>query len=453
MVDWLTDKLTAKLGNDRVLTERSDILPYCYEFVRYPSDDSITWPACVVLPETTEEVSEIVKLAIESKTPITTRGGGSSFVEAIIPSEGSIVLSTARMNRVCEIDPINMTVTAQPGVNLADMDRILEPHGLILAQEQGSYKTANIGGAVSTYGLSASNYRYGDIGDNVLSLEAVLGDGRVMRTGPRVYSNSSGYHLHKLFTAAEGTLGIITELTLQLMPKPEFEDAIGADFDSWATVKEVALKILSSGVNRCGGDVTATREEDGKWRYPVVIGLEGKREEVEAQKREFARLFKQYGGKLMEPEEAWELWKITRKKWCGISHIDIHGNSLTAALPLEHYDAVYRIVEEDIYPKYKLRPYLVDYKYIVLGRRPLIGFEFQYNPDEVSHDQMKKALGEIAEVVARYGGSGPACHGVGALLRDQLIHQYDPVALDMMRGLKRVFDPFNILNPGIKIPE
>jgi len=442
------------LGEDRIFIHRSDLIPYCSEFNRFHSlEESFYWPSCVVLPETTEEVAEIVRFAVKHRTPIVTRGGGSSFVEAVIPSEGAIVLSTSKMNQVIDIDPINLTVTAQPGVVLGEMDAILEPYGLILAQEQGSYKTANIGGAVSTNGYSRRNSRYGDIGDNVLSLEVVIGDGRIMRTGPKVCSNSSGYHLHKIFVAAEGTLGIITELTLQVMPKPEVEMAIAAEFNSWSKARDVTLKLFHSGINHSGGEGFASRLENGEWMYGILIGLEGNHEEVIAQKEIFESILIENDGILLSPEESWELWRVTRKKWCGILQPDTGGNSLTFALPLQHYDTVYKIVEEEIYPKYNLKPYETDYKYIVFGKRSLAGVEFIYDLNEVNHDQLKQAYNEIMQIVAKYGGSGPGCHGVGSLLRDFLVYEYDSVALDIMRSMKDLFDPYNILNPGKKLPD
>lgn len=454
MENALLTSLRRVLGEDRVLTERNDLIPYCTDYHRRMSYEGTgDWPLCVVMPETTEEVEEIVKLAIDHGTPIVPRGGGSNQVEGVLPPDGAIVLSTARMNKVIDIDTINLTVTAQPGVGLREIDEILEPHGLILAQEQGSYKTANIGGALSTNGFSLRHNRYGDIGENVLSLEVVLGDGRVMRTGPKVVSNSSGYHLHKLFVAAEGTLGIITEMTLQVMPKPEKETAIGARFESWEKVEEMTFKFLRSGVNYSGGNSMAVVDESGAMVFVIIVGMEGTVEEVNAQERVIAELLTDGGGTLVDPQEAWRMWRKNREYWCGTPHPELEVDDLVMALPLQHYDTVHERAEKEIFPKYGIKMDEHDYKVITLGRRHISGLMFLYDSKKSTQEQLRKAFGELMQLVAEYGGAGPGCHAVGQLLRDHIVYEQDPVALDMMRGLKRLFDPHNIMNPGKKLPD
>lgn len=453
MNEALLKALTGILGEDRVLHEKSDLIPYCSDYHGSPSYEvSGNWPLCAVLPESTEEVVGIVKLAIEHETPIVPRGGGSNQVEAVAPPMGSIVLSTARMRKIVDIDETNMTVTAQPGIGLREMDEILEPHGMILAQEQGSYKTANIGGAISTNGISARNNRYGDIGENVLSLEVVLGDGRVMRTGPKVCNNSAGYHLHKLFVAAEGTLGIITEITLRVMPKPEVERGVAALFDSWETVKQVALAVMKSGINRAGGDVVDTLGENGERSYVAVVGLEGNREEVDVQESLVKRLYEEYGGVILDSEKATGIWRITRIYWCGTPHPNLRKDDLVAAMPLQHYEKAHRRIETEVFPKYGIVWDDVDNKVIVIGRRPLACFDFLYDPKKTSHELLKEAFADMMKIVAEYGGAGPGCHAVGELLRESMAIQQDPVAMDIMMKLKQLFDPHNIMNPGKKLP-
>lgn len=449
----LLEALIEVLDEQRVLHTRSDLIPYCSDYHGSPTYElSGDWPLCAVLPETTEEVVGIVKLAIEHDTPIVPRGGGSNQVEAVTPPMGSIVLSTARMRKVVDIDETNLTVTAQPGIGLLEMDDILRPHGLVLAQEQGSYKTANIGGAISTNGISARNNRYGDIGENVLSLEVVLGDGRVMRTGPKVCNNSAGYHLHKLFVAAEGTLGIITEITLRVMPKPEVDKGVAAIFDSWETVKQVALAVMRSGINRAGGDIVDTLGPNDERAFLAVVGLEGTREEVEVQEELVKRLYEDFGGWILDTEEATNIWHHTRSYWCGTPHPNLRKDDLVAAMPLQHYEEAHRRIETEVFPKYGIVWDDVDNKVVVIGRRPLVCFDFLYDPEKTSHEQLKLAFNDIMKIVAEYGGAGPGCHAVGEFLRDSMALQQDPVAMDIMRKLKQLFDPHNIMNPGKKLP-
>lgn len=406
-----------------------------------------------MLPESAQEVSEIVKLAIEHSTPIIPRGGGSSQVEGVIPSDGSIVLSTSRMDRVIDVDPVNLTVTAQAGVNLKRMDEVLEPYGLILAQDQGSYKVANIGGAVSTNGFSLRHNRYRNIGDNVLSMEVVIGDGRILRTGRKVCSNSSGYPLHKIFVGAEGTLGIITELTLRVMPKPEVEVALAASFGSWEDAEKTAIGIMQRGLCYSGGYCDRTVSPGlgiDEAVSVIILGVEGSREEVAATRKLLESMLEEGGGKLLDEKQSFENWRQNRSMWCGTAHEDFAIDDLVAAMPLQHYDEAFARIERDIFPKYGLRTNDDGNRVIIIGSRPLVAFDFTYDEKKLSRADGQKALGEMMRVVAEYGGVGAGCHAVGLLLRDHFGIEQDPVGFAVMREMKKLFDPHNIMNPGKK---
>lgn len=453
--DQLVKSLKDVLGEERVLDSKVDILPYCSDYSHRDSYIEYgVWPSCVVFPETTDEVAEIVKLAASKRIPIVPRGGGSSQVGGSMPVQDSIVVSTARMNRVIDIDSVNMMVTAQPGVNLKEIDDILEPYGLILAQEQGSYKTANIGGAVSTNGFSMRHNRYRDIGENVVSLEVVLGDGSILRTGRKVCSNSSGYPLHSLFVGAEGTLGIITELTLRISPKPEKEEAILALYDSWEAVQSIVWKLNSSEINFAGGyGFELERAELGGRAAGVLVGIEGTAEEVDASAKIIRRIFEESNGKLVDPERAWEQWRLGRMLWCGTAaETELCGDDLVAAMPLQYYDAARERIIRDIYPKYGVTAGGENARVVLLGRRCLVTFGFYYDPEKLPLPRLKELFGEMMKVVSEYGGVGPGCHATGMLLADHFEIEHDHVRSEIMRKIKRVFDPYNIMNPGKKIP-
>ena len=454
MSDDLVGSIVRLLGRERVFTERSDLIAYCIDYSRMDSGkESGGWPLCAVLPESAQEVSDIVKLAVEHGTPIVPRGGGSSQVGGVVPSEGSIVLSTARMDKVVEVDPVNLTVTAQAGVNLKRMDEILEPYGLVLAQEQGSYKVANIGGAVSTNGWSLRHNRYRNIGDNVLSMEVVIGDGRILRTGRKVCSNSSGYALHKIFVGAEGTLGIITELTLRVMPKPEVETALVALFDSWEDAERTAIRIMQSGAGFAGGYCArGTSPESGAdgMINAITLGIEGNREEVAATKKLLGSMLEEGGGELLDEEQSFGIWRQNRSMWCGTAHEEFAIEDLVAAMPLQHYDEAFARIEREVFPKYGLRTNEEDDRVITIGSRPIVAFNFTYDDKKLSLADKQKALGEMMRIVAEYGGAGPGCHAVGLLLRDYFDIEHDPVRFGVMREMKKLFDPHNILNPGKK---
>ena len=454
MKEGLVESLVQLLGKERVLTAKTDLVPYCRDYSNfYTCGELFEWPLCVVLPESAEEVRQIVRLAIANRTPIVPRGGGSGQVGGAIPSEGSIVLSTSKMNKILEIDKVNMTVTAQPGINLKQMDELLGPHGLFLGQEQGSYKVANIGGAVSTNGFSLRHNRYRNIGDNVLSMEVVLGDGRVLRTGKRVGSNSSGYPLHKIFVGAEGTLGIITELTLRVMPKPEVETAIVAIFDTWEAAKAATIKVMQSGLGHSGGHCVRSVDSELDANEPInaiTLGVEGNREEVAATRRALSKLLEEAGGELLGEEESFTVWRDSRLIWCGTAKKDRVIEDLVAVMPLEHYEEAFARIEREVFPKYGLGINEEDSLAITIGYRPVAAFNFTYQEGKLSLADRQKALGEMMAIVAEYGGVGAGCHAVGMLLRDHFGIDNDVVSIAVMREIKKLFDPHNIMNPGKK---
>lgn len=452
MSEELVRSLIQLLGKGRVFTERADLVPYCSDYSSKLSYEGYSGqPLAAVLPETTEEVAGIVKLAIEHRTPIVPRAGGSSQVGGVVPSEGSIVLSTARMDKIMEIDPINLMVTAQPGINLKKLDELLSPHGLILGQEQGSYRVACLGGAVSTNGYSMRNNRYRNIGDNVLSMEVVLGDGRALRTGRKVASNSSGYPLHKLFVGAEGTLGIITELTLRVTPKPEKQFAMAAFFDSWESVEKALLDIRQSGVGYAGGYGTHSKYEGFNDMVNLIsVTLEGTAREVDAQEMEFAKIFKRNGGKLADQEMADDIRTSHSMMWCGTPHPELSIEDMVAIMPLQHYDEAFARIEKEVFPQYEIRTDDEANRVITLGSRSLTCFNFIYDPKKLSLPKLQEALGKMNAIVAEYGGVGAGCHALGLLLRDHFGIDHDPTRFAMMREMKKLFDPHNIMNPGKK---
>jgi len=232
----ITKILVNRIGDGKVLWKKTDLTPYTRDSYNIRFDEDCKYfPDLVVLPEMTSDVQEIVRIAAKYKIPLIPKGGGSNRAGMLVPIHGGIIVDTIKMNRVIEVDAANLSVTVQPGITLKELDEHLARYGLALNQEQGSIKVATVGGSISTSGFSRKYQKYGTIANRIMSLEVVLADGRVLRTGPKVLYTSTGYRLHQLFVGAEGTLGIITEATLRLEPLPEAKDAILAFYnDFWA---------------------------------------------------------------------------------------------------------------------------------------------------------------------------------------------------------------------------
>src|SRR6185312_6016725 len=189
-------------------------------------------PEVVVLAETTEQVSRLLRFANRHRIPVTPRGAGVGYVGGCVPSRGGIALSLARMNRIKEINPADGVAVAQPGVITQQLQDAVEQHGLYYPPDPASRADCTIGGNIATNAGGPRCLKYGVTRDYVLGVEAVLSDGSVVRLGSRTHKNKTGFDLARLFVGSEGLLGIVTEATLKLLPLPPFRACLGVGFAS-----------------------------------------------------------------------------------------------------------------------------------------------------------------------------------------------------------------------------
>lgn len=450
----------ASLGNGKVLWERNDLLPYTRDTLRFkPGHEYELSPDLVVLPETTAEVQTIVKLAAKHRIPLLPKGGGSNRTGMLMPVQGGIVVDTIKMNQVVEVSIPNLYVTAQPGITLKELEKHLEGYGVALNQEQGSFKVATVGGSISTAGFSRKHQKYGTISDRVMSLEVVLADGSVLRTGPKVLYTSTGYRLHQLFIGAEGTLGIITEATLRVEPLPEAKDVILGFFTDFWEANEAAQKIMASCVTFVGGEAYELRDGSA-WGAPqgkngvFYVALEGTKGEVQAQADYIKSIIKDSGGVLAGKNDTLRLFGKYTEQWCGgraaSPAID---NCFTTVVPMDKLREYYDTLWGEVMVEHGVNPVPGVKVWLDVGRYRLAGGRYFIPPGDEGWEEYKKAARGQAKLATELGGSISGCHGVGLEHKDYLDLEYTPVALETMRGIKKMLDPDNIMNPGKKIPE
>jgi glycolate oxidase len=221
----LFKKLAAIVGENRVSDSNLDRILYSHDLAPLPKEMGLmfkTVPDVVVKPENAKELSKIMKLATRDHVPVTPRGGASWAMGGVVPAFGGIVLDMGSMQEIIEIDKDNLFVTVEPGVNWQTLyDRLLKK-GLFLGAYPSSAPGATVGGWINTGGVGIGSYKYGGIEKQVRALEVVLPDGRIIKTGSKnVVNNSSGYNLTDLFAGSEGTLGVLTKITLKVFPAPE----------------------------------------------------------------------------------------------------------------------------------------------------------------------------------------------------------------------------------------
>ncbi|MDB5075847.1 MAG: glcD1 [Chloroflexi bacterium] len=450
-------RLSEQLGPEGALLAPEDLQSYAYDgtFLEHRPD-------IVVLPRTTAEVQTILALATEEHVPVVTRGAGSGLAGGSVPLSGGIVLATTRMDAILELDDVNMLVRVQPGVVTADLHAAALARGLYYPPDPASQRQSTIGGNVAMCAGGPHGLKYGVTKDYVLGLEAVTADGRLMRTGGKMIKNVTGYNLTQLLVGSEGTLAVITEIIIRLIPKPRSTRTAMAVFPRIDDASRMITIILNAGV------VPATIEimdQDSircveEWQHaglPVdaeailLIELDGEPSAVDVELRDVERLCSERGATEVRlaanAEESATLWAARRAVSASMARIRPTKLGEDISVPRSAIPEALTAIRA-IAAKYGLL--IPVYGHISDGNlHPNILFD-RHDPEEV--ERVNKAAGEIFDVAVGLGGTLTGEHGIGSLKKEYLALALDPVELAMMRQIKDAFDPLGILNPGKVFP-
>ncbi len=430
------------------------------DLIAYSKDASEHWhrPDAAVWPATAEEISAILKLANKDRFPVVPRGAGTSLAGLAVPEKGGVILDLGRMNKIISVSVTDRLAIVQPGVVYADLERVLAPHGFFFPPDPASGTVATLGGNVATNAGGIKGAKYGTTKDYVLSLQVVLPDGRVMRTGSKCMKSSSGYDLTKLFVGSEGTLGVVTEITLKINPKPSLTSTAMATFEDLEDAGRAVSEIMHSGILPSALEVVDQQtliaiNQNTDLNLPEVEAIliaetDGHtREETQFQLNKVIEIFKKNNASTVKQaatkEEAEALWTARKSAYAVMSRIN---NSLVVedlSVPMSKVPNILKTIS-DLAKKY-------DLKIPTVGHagdgnlHPTISYD-STNPDEVK--RVEQASAELFEKVIELGGTLTGEHGIG-LAKAPFMHlEHDPVAMDVMRSIKKSFDPNNILNPG-----
>jgi len=277
------------LGEERVLTSEEDLFCYSYDAT---ADAKTELPQAVLLPETTEQIAEIVKIAAQNKIPIYTRGAGTNLSGGSIPVKKGIVLSMLDLNKIVEIDRENLTASVEAGVVIQSLIDAADRFGLLFPPDPGTVQTATIGGAVAECAGGLRGLKYGVTKDYVMGIKVVLADGSIVNYGGKTVKNVSGFDMKAIFSGSEGLLGIITEVILKLIPKPEARQSMMVSYskldDAANTIREViAGKIIPATMEILDNTTIRAVEEYKKIGLPtdadaiLLIEVDGIKEAVE----------------------------------------------------------------------------------------------------------------------------------------------------------------------------
>jgi len=448
------DALSEVLGRSAVLTAAEDVIPYGFDGTAALKQR----PAAVVFPRTAEQVSRCVRLAAAESVPIVTRGSGTGLSGGSVPSPGSLVLCLTQMDTILEVDPQNLTLRAQAGVLTARIDEAAARHDLLYPPDPGSMRISTIGGNVAENAGGLRGLKYGVTRDYVMGLEVVLADGRIARFGNKCVKDVAGYSMKDLFVGSEGTLGIVTEVLLKLVPRPAARCTLLALYDRIEDAAETVSAIIAARIIPCTLEfldrMTARSVED----Y-AHVGLPTDCAAV--------LLMETDGHPAAVADEADRMAAIAREhrsREVRTARDDAEARDLVAARR-NAFSALARqrpttILEDVTVPRNQLAAMVTfiaetaERFGLSLGTFGHMGdgnLHPTFLTDERDADEMgpvHKALDAIITRTLELGGTITGEHGVGLAKKPWLRRQLGDESFELMRTLKRVLDPKGLLNPG-----
>jgi glycolate oxidase len=434
-------------------------------FAKYGSDETEKLhyaPQVVVKPRTAEEISKLLILSNQHLIPVTPRGAGTGLTGGALPHLGGLVISMERFNTILEIDERNLQVTTEPGVITEVLQNAVKEKGLFYPPDPASKGSCFIGGNISENSGGPKAVKYGVVKDYVLNLEIVLPTGEIIWTGSNVLKNATGYNLTQLIVGSEGTLGIVTKIVLRLIPHPKFDLLMLAPFNSVEKASEAVSAIFRAGITPSAMElmeiesIKLASKLCESTAIPItedlaahlIIEVDGNDMEVLMKDMEaIAEVLANYEvGELYfadDTQQKNELWKIRRK-----------ANEASVA-------AGYTIEEDTVVPRAEL-PKLIKGVRALAAENGFKVVSYGHAGDgnlhiRINHPKYKKSyeneeiqgiLIKIFELVKSLGGTISGEHGIGLIQKSFMPVMFDPISMELMKGIKKVFDPNNILNAG-----
>lgn len=453
------DALKKIVGDEHVLTSVEDL--HCYSYDATPGFSHM--PDVVVKPATTEEVAKVLALANTGKIPVYTRGSGTNLSAGTVPTKGGIVLLMTRMDKLIEIDTENLVAVAEPGLIVSDLNKAVEAYGLIYPPDPGTVTTATLGGTVSENAGGLRGLKYGVTKHYVMGLEVVLATGQVMHVGGKNVKDVSGYDMTKLFTGAEGTLGVITRIIVKLVPAPEAKKSMMAIFKNLdnagkAIAAIIAAKIIPATLEIMDNPTIRTVEDYAKVGLPVdaeavlLIEVDGIPEVVEKEAAKVMEVLKaNQADEVKMAKDAAErdkLWAARRAALPALAKLRPTTFVEDATVPRNKVPDMIRAVNETA-QKYNVT--IGTFGHAGDGNmHPTIVCDIR---DKEEMDRVYKAMDEIFSTAIKLGGTLSGEHGIGLGKLKYMEDQFGPVTLEAMKNIKRALDPNLILNPGKLVGE
>ncbi|OPY70190.1 MAG: putative FAD-linked oxidoreductase [Syntrophorhabdaceae bacterium PtaU1.Bin034] len=459
-INKFLDEVKKVLKGDRIITDHEGLSHFGYD-----ATEMRFMPDVVVQPESTEQVSKILRLAYSIGIPVTPQGGRTGLSGGGLPVQAGTVLSLLRMNRILEIDRKNMQIVVEPGVIPADLQKTLNGHNLFFPPDPSSTVESTIGGNVAENAGYTRAVKYGVTRDYVIGLEAVLPDGDVINVGGRTVKNVAGYDLVALLTGSEGTLAVVTKIILKVLPRPAFRRTCLFYFEDLVTAADLIVAIFRNGIIPCAAEIMDNTAINCVADYLnvsvrrdaavlVLVEVDGNhRAATEEEASHILTTGNRLSGLIearlaADDEEADRFWRIRRETLPALK-----------AKGRDHLEA------DVVVPRFRL-PYLARaIKEIASGRKISVA-TYGHAGDGNLHvtimyrkrnfaelEEAYELLEDIYKKTLEMDGKLTGEHGVGLTVKNYLDMQMSEAEIALMRRIKEAFDPKGFLNPGKIFPD
>jgi FAD/FMN-containing dehydrogenases len=450
--DRVKRALKEAIGEHKVLDDEMDRMLYSYDATRlsFPPD-------VVVIPESEEDVKKVVKICYEEGVPITPRGAGSGYTGGAIPVKGGVLISFEKMDKILWIDEDNAVAKVQPGVITYRLQQAVEKRGLFYPPDPASYKFCTMGGNVAENAGGPRCVKYGVTREYIMELDTVIYTGETIHTGRITLKDVAGYDLTRLLIGSEGTLGIFTGITVKLIPKPKAKKTVKAVYMDLESVGKTVKDIFKAGISPSALEfmdklaINAVEDFghfglDRDAEVILLIEVDGHPKALEDEIVEVAKICEMNGAKVevaKTDREAEKLWEARRSLSPAVAKLGRTKINEDIVFPRSYLPEALPKLRE-IGRKYNLK--MVNFGHIGDGN---VHANFMINgldPDEVA--RAEKAVEEVFDLALSYRGSITGEHGVGITKAEFMRKQFSPREMELMKKIKRAWDPENLINPG-----
>jgi len=451
----IIEQLKQIVSSENVLSELEERYVYALDATNKQNIENL--PDAVVFVETVEHVQQIMRLAYANNIPVIARGAGTNLVGACIVKVGGIVLNFSKMNKILEINQENLTARVQSGVIVGDLQSEVEKSGLFYPPDPSNLKVSTIGGSVGLSSGGPRTFKYGSTKDYIIDLKVVLADGRIINTGSNTAKNSTGYHLSQLFIGSEGTLGIVVEALVKLIPKPEGSRVILAYFDKISDATHAVNVILENKLMPATLDIMDKKTLQTVEKFSpaglltdkdaaLFLEVDGYLASLDYQQNKVVELCQRCGAVEVKfsknEEDAQKIWTARRSAFGACAKLKPNVVAEDIVVPREKIAELVEGVRK-ICEKNHLLVCIMGH--IGDGNiHPNIPLDLNDENDVKNYGQAKD---EIHQLAIDLGGTLSGEHGIGCEKSKYMTNAIDDVTLEYMKKIKRVFDEKNILNP------